>query len=149
MIRTVAYWKNIPVLWKDGEKAEEDFAGEMPPNTEMFDRVEVCNFKSDEQFERWWEDQQTRYKTLVFGIDDCFLLEHALSSRLKEVRAEVEILKKARERPLTKPEYWMLSSNLQKLNRDELLEQIDPWISLVMHYESLIEEISGEQVTPD
>lgn len=61
---------------------------------------------------------------------------YAVSQQIKKVSAEVEILKISRKRDLTRMERWQLPANLQQMTQKELQEEIDPWISLLMSYQS-------------
>jgi hypothetical protein len=73
------------------------------------------------------------------------VVQHALVQRLKCVRAELEILRLSRERELTRIERWELPVNLQGMTREELMEQVDPWITLVDTLEGLIEDFAEKE----
>ncbi len=79
--------------------------------------------------------------TLEIDLHDLCIFRCALAKQIKVVSAEVEILKKTRERDLTQPERWQLPANIQQMTQEELQEQIDPWISLFMAYEYWSEEL--------
>ena len=90
------------------------------------------------------QDSQTpghRHKLLV--VDEYFspLIRGALKDRLTRVKVEVEWLKLCNLRDLTADERTTyLPENLRAMTQEELQEQINPWISLQMAYESLIED---------
>ena len=64
------------------------------------------------------------------SLHDAPVVIHALCKRLKEVSQELAILRLTKDRDLTREERWQLPANLQQFSREELQEQIDPWISL-------------------
>jgi hypothetical protein len=80
---------------------------------------------------------------------DLCIFRYAIAQELKKVTAELEILKITKERDLTVPERWQLSPNLFKMSREELMKEIDPWISLVSqtkYWSDKLEEIDkGEE----
>ena len=101
-----------------------------------------------------WEVQ---YMEQVFdfhlGLDDALLVRGALADRVNEVRSELEVLKITKERNLKKWERALLPQSLKYKNerdenghlidttREELQEQIDPWISYLSHYEYLLQQV--------
>ena len=68
------------------------------------------------------------------------VVQHALAKRLKEVEAELQLLRLSHERDLSQIERWQLPANLQKFTQEELAEQIDSWISLRDTIADLIKE---------
>ena len=78
---------------------------------------------------------------LRISEDDAHLIHYALSKRLAEAQHTLNLLKIARERELTKTEMMMLPFQLSKDTREELAEQIDPWISLASNIEYLISDV--------
>jgi hypothetical protein len=87
-----------------------------------------------------------RYKLMWISEHNALVVIYALMRRLKEVRSEVEILKLAATRDLKLVERMMLPSNLQKMSHEQLKEQVDPWISLQMGIEGLIETFTFELI---
>ena len=87
-----------------------------------------------------WEVQ---YMEQVFdfhlGLDDALLVRGALADRVNEVRSELEVLKITKERNLKKWEDE--NGHLIDTTREELQEQIDPWISYLSHYEYLLQQV--------
>jgi hypothetical protein len=72
------------------------------------------------------------------------VVQHALVQRLKAVSAELNLLARTETRDLTQTERWQLPANLQKLPREELQEQIHPWISLKDTIEGLIADFEED-----
>ena len=68
--------------------------------------------------------------TVEIDAHSAMLVEYALARRLIQVSHELEILKRTRIRELMPIERWELPSNLQRMTREQLQEQIDPWITL-------------------
>ena len=72
------------------------------------------------------------------------MLLYAVVQQLKRVRQETEILKIAADRELTMTERMMLPATLRRDSRQELVEQIDPWVGDVLHLESLAKTLEAE-----
>jgi len=82
-------------------------------------------------------------------LHDILIIRGALAQATNKVRGELSLLMIAKERDL---EYWersMLPHNLQggwvndlfiKSTREELIKQIDPWISYVDRHECLLKD---------
>lgn len=81
---------------------------------------------------------------------DIPVIVHALVQRLKDVRATIAILNRAKVvDELDKWERFMLPPNMQQLPIDELREQYDPWITLetvLMDYIMMFEKRRGTKV---
>lgn len=90
--------------------------------------------------EKLGERRRPQSKLVEISYHSLPVVQHALVQRLKEVEAELQLLRIARERDLTRIERWQLPSNLQKLTQEELAEQIDPWITLRDTIADLIKE---------
>jgi hypothetical protein len=77
------------------------------------------------------------------SLDDhsAMIVRYALSQRLKIVRQELEILKIAKERDLTSWERYMLPSSLQLADKNILLENTEPWESLVFYIEETLKDL--------
>ncbi len=85
-------------------------------------------------------------KTTMIEIDShstCLVLG-SLKRDLKQAEADIKLLMLTRERDLTEDERGELPSTLQTLTREQLREQIDPWISMKMQYEGLIEQFDPD-----
>jgi hypothetical protein len=78
--------------------------------------------------------------TPELDLDSARLVRIALAEKLGETLRILSILRIANERELTETERFMLHGNLRYLHRSELIEQIDPWVSLQITYELLIEK---------
>ena len=81
------------------------------------------------------------------------VIRHALAQRLKAVTKELEILRISKERDLTEIERFQLPGLARLSNgqvgtgrspaaREELQEQINPWVSLQMTLEDLISQFT-------
>lgn len=79
--------------------------------------------------------------TFTLSTYDAPLLEYALEKQIQRVKNELKILEIAKVRDLHKQEQLLLPINMHNLNREEIREQIDPWISLLSDYQSLLSEI--------
>lgn len=79
-------------------------------------------------------------KLIEVSRHDLPVVQHALVKQLQRVQSELKILRFSRERDLTRVERWQLPANLQQLSQEELQEQVDPWISLEMTVQGLIED---------
>jgi hypothetical protein len=81
-----------------------------------------------------------KFKIKKIRIDehDAPVVAYALVKQMQRTKSELEALRIAQGRDLTKEERWLLPANLQYLPREELQEQIDPWISLIQAQEWLI-----------
>lgn len=83
-------------------------------------------------------------KTITIDDLDAALILPGLKERLQQVNADIALLMLTKKRDLTDQEREELPTNLQHFPQEELREQIDPWISLRMHLESLIETFDHE-----
>jgi hypothetical protein len=90
-------------------------------------------------------------KEIILHLDneDAHVVLYALCRRLREVEADLSILRISRERDLTIVEKAMLPPQLTEVLDNERLghklrEQIDPWISLRDHIAFLIQQIEGK-----
>jgi len=104
----------------------------------VFSTLEACNEAV----------AKTRVK-LDLEEDDAHLIIFALSKQLKQVKSDLAVLRIAKDRDLTKSERCMLPNlSIFKPTREQIAEQIDPWISLEDEYEYLIKTIvkAKEQV---
>ena len=74
-------------------------------------------------------------ETVKLEVDshDLWSFRHALGRGLKETIGELTILRKTKDRDLTVSERACLPVGLRQLSREDLQEQIDPWISLQDH----------------
>lgn len=75
---------------------------------------------------------------------DCFdagLIELALSQKLEKEQACLAILKRSGYAALTDKEVHLLPATLQGATPTELVEQIDPWITLIQHTEWLLQKV--------
>ena len=86
----------------------------------------------------------TRKKTIEIHEHNASVIRCALSQRLKTVTQELRILQISKERDLTEIEQFQLPPNIARFSREELQEQIDPWVSLKMTLETLIRDFSFE-----
>ena len=73
---------------------------------------------------------------------DACIVRHALQKRLECVTEEIRHLRLAKECDLSTAERAGLPETLRNVTREELLEQIDPWISLQMTIEDLIKRFT-------
>lgn len=89
--------------------------------------------------------KQVPMKTVQICEHDACVVRCALSKRLKDVTAELAILRITQDRDLSSEERWQLPANLQPMPREELQEQINPWISLRDTIEYLIKEFKVEE----
>lgn len=78
-------------------------------------------------------------KTITFDDLDAALILPGLKEGLAKVKSDISLLLITKKRDLTNEEREELPTNLQHMPQAELREQIDGWVSLRMHYESLIE----------
>lgn len=78
------------------------------------------------------KNSRSKEITIETSTYEIIPLHYAVAQQIKRVSAELEILKLTRERDLTRTERWQLPGNLQLLSREELIEQIDPWVSMLM-----------------
>ena len=85
---------------------------------------------------------KTRVK-LDLTADDAHLIIFALARELKRIKADLEVLKIAKERDLTHAERCMLPNLGFQPTQEHIAEQIDPWISLVDDYNYLIDTIEN------
>ena len=78
---------------------------------------------------------------LDLTTSDAHLILFALAHELKRVRSDLATLKIAKERDLTPRERMVLPSlvSLHCKTREEIAEEINPWISLEMDYMYLID----------
>jgi hypothetical protein len=83
-------------------------------------------------------------KTITIDDLDAALILPGLKEGLTKVKQDISILLLTKKRDLTNEEREELPTNLQHLPQAELREQIDGWVSLRMHYESLIETFDYE-----
>lgn len=81
---------------------------------------------------------------ITFNELDAALIHGALKDKLTQVKDDLDILNLTKKRDLTETERYALPTNLQHLSQEELTEQIDPWISLKMHYEYLINTFNSD-----
>jgi len=89
------------------------------------------------------EVYESRFIHLKLDEESAGLICYALAQRLKSLNEEVRILQISKDRELTRLEKSMLPLHLLK-EREDLRDQINPWTSLVYHYESLVAEIDKE-----
>jgi hypothetical protein len=84
------------------------------------------------------------YPPQLVEIDahDAHFICYSLAQGLKKEKQELQILQETKTRDLTTVEKHMLPGSLCRYTRSELQEQIDPWITLVDHYQDLIEKIN-------
>lgn len=73
---------------------------------------------------------------------DAYLIRYALAQRLKEVTLTLSLLRKIKDFGLLEVERMMLPWQLSNLSYVELIEQIDPWVSLQIHIEYLLEKMA-------
>lgn len=74
--------------------------------------------------------------------DDASLIQHAMKHEYIRALGELKLLEIAKERELTIGERAALSTTLCEATREELIEQIDPWITLVQHYSDLLTKLT-------
>ena len=95
---------------------------------------------------------KTRVK-LDLHKDEAHLVLFAMAQHLKKIKGDLAIISIAKERELTQAEYSMLpalvkhpslTGHVGKATREEIREQINPWISLEQDYEYIIELIQKE-----
>ena len=84
-----------------------------------------------------------KFVNLQLDVDDAGLICYALAQRLKPILQEITTLYLAEDAELNQIQR-MLPSNLQRLSREELVEQINPWISMQDTIEYVIEKITKE-----
>lgn len=101
---------------------------------------EISPYKSKRKDEQQFRSSST--KTIKVDSHSALLIRHALVKRLQLVDSELETLMIAKKRNLTTEERWRLPGNLQLKVREELKDQIDPWISLKHQLEDLIKEFT-------
>lgn len=77
-------------------------------------------------------------KTFHVAEDDARLIHHALKNRLWEVENDLRLLQTAKRRELRPEERARLPSTLVDANRNELIAQVDAWLTLRDTYRSLI-----------
>ena len=85
-----------------------------------------------------------RHKLVEISEHSALVVVHALEVRLKVVQEELILLRKARKHALSHVERLQLQDNLQELSREELAEQVDPWISLEATIKDLIERFKDD-----
>lgn len=75
---------------------------------------------------------------------DTIPILYCLREGLTRARHDFDLLLISKERDLTSDERGELPSTLVELTREQLREQIDPWYSLVVHYEYLVHEFDPD-----
>jgi hypothetical protein len=87
--------------------------------------------------------QEEKFPQIHLSLEEhpFLCVRYALVQHLKEVQHELATLRLAKERPLESWERLLLPSTLQDATRDVLLENIDPWISLVDTVEDTIRNV--------
>ena len=83
---------------------------------------------------------KTRVK-LDLDTDQAHLILFALAKQLKQVRSDLSIMRIAKERELTKTERMLLPALVAYhcKTREEVADDVNPWISLEMDYMDLVE----------
>jgi len=81
---------------------------------------------------------------LRIDVQDAYVIFFSLAQQYKRVLQEIEILKKIQNQDLTDVEKAMLPSSLKNYDKAGIREQLDPWISLKMNYEYLLEKVEKE-----
>lgn len=133
----------------------EKVAREDPFFSQFFAEDERPNYKflaALAEREGWDVEYMERVFNFQLSEMDAMLVRGALADRVKEVRSELEILRVTKERDLTEWERSLLPHTLRfkderddkhrliTTTREELQEQIDPWITYVDHFESLLQQ---------
>lgn len=85
-----------------------------------------------------------RERDITVDSHDACVIKYSLECQCARVKDELAALKISKDRELSQFEREYLPPNIADYSRDELKEQIDPWISLLHHYESLIERFNFE-----
>ncbi len=83
---------------------------------------------------------------LKLDKDDVHFIWYHLVQGLKKVQQELDLLQIANERELTAVEKAMLPFQLMKLTREEMQEQINPWITYRDHFEHLMDLLKPKAV---
>ena len=84
---------------------------------------------------------------LKLDKDDAHFIWHQLADGFARVKQELEILRITKERELTKVEKSMLPATLFRYSREQLQEQIDPWISYLQHFIWLMNQMKVETIS--
>ena len=84
-------------------------------------------------------------KTVEFTEHDSGPILHALKKQLGVAKTDLNHMKMSLERELTHFERNQMSEALRGMSREELEEQINPWISLVMLYEHWIAKFTFDK----
>tara|TARA_Y100000034_G_C6892579_1_gene410913 strand:- start:193 stop:519 length:327 start_codon:yes stop_codon:yes gene_type:complete len=92
-----------------------------------------------------------REKQITINEYDACVIRGCLMTRLKEVRADIELFRIAKSRDLTREEryalpYTMREGGLFSLSREEIEEQINPWISLQMVLEEALKDYTFDDL---
>ena len=77
-------------------------------------------------------------------IDDhtARIIEGCLAKQLVVERRTLELLMFAKERELLRFERCQLPSSLRNLDRAQLTEQVDAWITYVQYYEAAVDQFN-------
>jgi hypothetical protein len=79
---------------------------------------------------------------LEVEIDDLLLIRYNILKGYKDAVFTLAMLENLKTRHLTQMEKLTLPESLKFLEDEDLVEQINPWISLVDNYANLIEQIN-------
>jgi hypothetical protein len=77
--------------------------------------------------------------------DNLSCLISSIAPRVKNISYELSLLKISKIRNLTLEEQACLPYNLQKYNREELQDHIDPWITYLEDYRDLLKKLIQKQ----
>lgn len=77
---------------------------------------------------------------------DASLICHALAQRLKEAKNTLDLLKIAKDRELNRLEKSMLPGQFIHATRETLIENIDPWISLIDDINYLLDDFNPDEI---
>jgi len=140
--------KRYPGQYDDAEE-DDDFEGDFGFDgkailADILERIEPANGATPAKKARP-TPKGFQKKTIEICEHDACVVRHALAQQLKRVSAEIVILKLTKTRDLNQEERWQLPANLQQMSRSDLQEQIDPWISLEMTIQGLIDTFKIEE----
>lgn len=97
-------------------------------------------FAKKENAEEWAKNPPW---VINFKFSDYYgeLVLYALEVQLRRAKTELNLLRVANSRELNESEKAKLPDTLKDNSREDLIEQIDPWISLVDNYQSLVDDL--------
>jgi hypothetical protein len=83
-----------------------------------------------------------RTKTIKIDEHSACSVRYALKKQLEDAKQTLQILRLAKNRELDRNERNLLPDTLKDAEREILIENINPWITLQMEYDYLIKEFT-------